>query len=536
MKLSDIPAWKNLIRHADTMSRPEKHLGYLLKEKDRLVNFSLNGAGIFYDFSRQRLDEKTMELLFKLSDARRLKEKFAAMVCGEKINTTENRAALHTASRNFSGNPVFVDGKDIMPEIIRVREDIKGFASQVHDGKLTGSTGKPFKHVVVIGIGGSYLGTEFVARALDPPEDKKIEIWFLSNVDIHNFGSIASVIDPETTLWIIISKSYTTAETMANTHQAYAFMTEKGLDPAQHFVTVTSMGSPGDDPSNPVLSSFHMFDFIGGRYSVTSAVGGVPLSLYLGYERFERFLKGAQDMDLHAQNAPTEKNIPLIAALISIWNNNFLGYPAHAIIPYASPLSKLAAHIQQLNMESNGKSVTQSGELLDEPSGTIIFGEPGTNAQHSFFQLAHQGRPFPIDFIGVINPHFKQYRSQSKGVTNHQELWSNLIAQPQALARGKQDTNPAKSFSGNRPSSTLILNDLSPENIGRLLSFYEAKTVFEAFVWGINPFDQFGVELGKTLATDIRKQMALKNQNNEHRFDGVDPITGFYLETLFSGK
>jgi glucose-6-phosphate isomerase len=536
MKLADIPAWKKLIRQADIMSRPEKHLKYLLEEKDRLVNFSLNGAGIFYDFSRQRVDEKTMELLFKLSDARSLKEKFTSMVCGEKINTTENRAALHTAARNFSGNPVFVDGKDIMPEIIRAREAIKGFASQVHDGKIIGSTGKPFKHVVVIGIGGSYLGTEFVARALDPLADKKIEILFLSNVDIHNFGYIASAIDPETTLWIVISKSYTTAETMANTHQAYVFMTEKGLDPAQHFVTVTSTGSPGDDPSNPVLSSFHMFDFIGGRYSVTSAVGGVPLSLYLGYERFERFLKGAQDMDLHAQNAPMEKNIPLIAALISIWNNNFLGYPAYAIIPYASPLSKLAAHIQQLNMESNGKSVTQSGEPLDEPSGTIIFGEPGTNAQHSFFQLAHQGRPFPIDFIGVINPHFNQYRSQSKGVTNHQELWSNLIAQPQALARGKQDTNPAKSFSGNRPSSTLILNDLSPENIGRLLSFYEAKTVFEAFVWGINPFDQFGVELGKTLATDIRKQMALKNQNHEYCFDDVDPITGFYLETLFSGK
>jgi glucose-6-phosphate isomerase len=241
-------------------------------------------------------------------------------------------------------------------------------------------------------------------------------------------------------------------------------------------------------------------------------------------------------MDIHAQNTPMEKNIPLIAALISIWNNNFLRYPAHAIIPYASPLSKLAVHIQQLSMESNGKSVTQSGEPLDESSGTMIFGEPGTNAQHSFFQLAHQGRPFPIDFIGVINPHFKQYQSQSKGVTNHQELWSNLIAQPQALAKGKQDINPAKSFTGNRPSSTLILNDLSPENIGRLLSFYESKTVFEAFVWGINPFDQFGVELGKTLATDIRKQMALKNQNKEHRFDDVDPITGFYLETLFSGK
>ncbi len=536
MKLNDIPAWRKLIQHAAIMKRPEKHLKHLIEEKDRLINFSLKGAGIFYDFSRQRMDDKTMDLLFELAETRTLKQQFIAMVNGEKVNVTENRAALHTAARNFSDNPVFVDGKDVMPEIRKVRDDIREFASKVHEGKITGSTGKPFRHVVVIGIGGSYLGTEFVAQALDPMADKNIKIMFLSNVDIHNFGSIASTIDPETTLWIVISKSYTTAETMANANQAYAFIKEKGLDPAQHFVTVTSMGSPGDDPSNPVLSSFHMFDFIGGRYSVASAVGGVPLSLYLGYERFERFLRGAQDMDLHAQDASAEENIPLIAALISIWNNNFLGYPSHAIIPYTSPLSKLAAHIQQLNMESNGKSVTKHGKPLYESSGTIIFGEPGTNAQHSFFQLAHQGRPFPIDFIGVINPHYKQYQSQSKGVTNHQELWSNLIAQPQALAIGKVDENPAKSFSGNRPSSTLILNDLSPENIGRLLSFYEAKTVFEAFIWDINPFDQFGVELGKILATDIRKQMAIKNINSEHSLDHVDPITKFYLETLFLGK
>jgi glucose-6-phosphate isomerase len=536
MELNDIPAWRKLIQHAAIMKRPEKHLKHLIEEKDRLINFSLKGAGIFYDFARQRLDKRTMDLLFELAETRKLKQQFIAMVSGEKVNVTENRAALHTAARNFSDNSVFVDGKDVMPEIRKVRDDIREFTSKIHEGKITGSTGKPFRHVVVIGIGGSYLGTEFVVQALDPLADKNIKIMFLSNVDIHNFGSIASTIDPETTLWIVISKSYTTAETMANANQAYAFMKEKGLDPAQHFVTVTSMGSPGDDPSNPVLSSFHMFDFIGGRYSVTSAVGGVPLSLYLGYERFERFLRGAQDMDLHAQDASVEENIPLVAALISIWNNNFLGYPSHAIIPYASPLSKLAAHIQQLNMESNGKSVTKQGKPLDEPSGTIIFGEPGTNAQHSFFQLAHQGRPFPIDFIGIINPHYKQYQSQSKGVTNHQELWSNLIAQPQALAIGKEDENPAKSFSGNRPSSTLILNDLSPENIGRLLSFYEAKTVFEAFIWDINPFDQFGVELGKILATDIRKQMAIKNINSEHSFDHVDPITKFYLETLILGK
>jgi glucose-6-phosphate isomerase len=278
-----------------------------------------------------------------------------------------------------------------------------------------------------------------------------------------------------------------------------------------------------------------MFDFIGGRYSVTSAVGGVPLSLYLGYERFEAFLQGAQRMDRHAAESPASENIPLIAALISIWNNNFLGYPAQGIIPYADPLSKLAPHIQQLNMESNGKSATAEGTPLETATGPIVFGEPGTNAQHSFFQLAHQGRPFPIDFIGVRTPQYPQYRQLSKGVTNHQELWANLISQPMALAVGKESRDPARAFPGNRPSTTIVLPDLSPESVGMLLSFYEAKTVFEAFIWGINPFDQFGVELGKTLASGIRKEMALKNRNAGHGFDALDPISRFYLERLFTG-
>lgn len=530
------PAWKKLIQHADIIDRPEKHLKHLIKDKGRIEKFSLKASDIFYDFSRQRVDEKTMDFLFELAQLINLKQRFTEMVSGEKVNVTENRPALHTAARSFSDDPVLVDGTDVMPSIRKVRNNIKTFVSNIHEGIITGSTGKPFDTVVIIGIGGSYLGTEFVANALHFLADKNIELMFLSNVDIHNFGKITSVIDLERTLWIVISKSYTTAETMANANQVLAFIEEKGLDPSKHFVTVTSEGSPGDDPVNPVLSSFHMFDFIGGRYSVTSAVGGVPLSLYLGYERFERFLKGAEEMDLHAQNAEINRNIPLVAALISVWNNNFLGYPAQAIIPYASPLSKLAAHIQQLSMESNGKSVTKNGNPLDEPAGNIIFGEPGTNAQHSFFQLAHQGRPFPIDFIGVIHPYYKQYQNQSKGVTNHQELWSNLIAQPTALALGKEDENPAKSFSGNRPSSTILLNDLSPENIGRLLAFYEAKTVFEAFIWDINPFDQFGVELGKVLATDIRKEMAMKNQDKSHTFENVDAISEIYLNTLFSGS
>jgi len=534
--LKDVPIWKKLKQQAEIISQPENHLKYLIKQEQRLEKFSLKGGGVFYDFSRQRVDEKTMELLLELAEERKLKESFQAMLSGEKINNTENRAALHTASRSFSDDPILLDGKNIMPEIREIRDKIRAFSEKVHSGEITGSTGKAFKHVVVIGIGGSYLGTEFVSEALSAYSDKGIEIHYLANVDIHNFGKIASKIDPETTLWIVVSKSYTTAETSANTNQAYEFIKEKGLDPARHVVTVTAKGSPGDDPLNPVLAAFYMFDFIGGRYSVTSAVGGVPISLYLGYDYFERFLKGAEEIDIHAKDAPENENLPLIAALISIWNNNFLGYPAQAIIPYCQPLCRLAPYVQQLHMESNGKSATRDGEFLQEQTGVIVFGEPGTNAQHSFFQMAHQGRPFPIDFIGVINPQYNQYQAKSKGVSNHQELWANLIAQPMALAIGKEDENPAKSFSGNRPSSTIVLNDLSPENVGRLLAFYEAKTVFEAFIWGINPFDQFGVELGKKLADGIRKEMATKNENKAYSFDKADSISRFYLDSLFSGK
>ncbi len=533
--LQDLPQWHSLIKCAERISLPENHLKYLVESRDRLRRFSLKGGGIFLDFSRQRVDAETMGLLFELAEARDLKNKFRKMMSGQIVNTTENRPALHTACRDFSSRDIRVEGRNILPEIEEQRRLIKQFAGDVHSGKIKGSTGKRFTSVVVIGIGGSYLGTQFVSTALDAYADRGISIHYLANVDVHNFGDIIRRIDPETTLWIIISKSYTTPETLANTNLAYHYMKSRGLDPSRHTVTVTAKGSPGDDPSNPVLASFNMFDYIGGRYSVSSAVGGVPLSLFLGYEVFEAFLYGAEEMDIHAAQAPVCENLPLTAAMISVWNNNFLHYPAQGIIPYASPLAKLAPHIQQLTMESNGKSVGQDGAAVDVETGTIIFGEPGTNAQHSFFQLAHQGRPFPIDFIGVVNPQYDQFETLTKGVTNHQELWANLISQPMALAKGKSDDNPAKCFSGNRPSSTILLNELSPADIGRLLSFYESKTVFEAFVWGINPFDQFGVELGKTMASDIRNAMAERNQDSRHGFDTADPISKYFLDTLFSG-
>jgi len=527
---------KKLNQQASQINHPENHLKYLINEKGRLKNYSRWGANLFYDFSHQRLTDPIMSLLFELAENIKIQKQFTDMMDGRKVNVSENRAALHTAMRNFTEDSIFADGIDVMPEIQQVRKDIKYFSERIRNGSIVGSTQKPFQFIVIIGIGGSYLGTEFISTALNVYADKKIKIFYLSNVDIHLFGDIVSKIDPETTLWIVISKSYTTPETKANENLVREYLKSLQIDPSMHIAAVTSKGSPGDDPLAANLETFHMFDFVGGRFSVSSAVGGVPLSIYLGYDMFERLLRGANEMDLHAKNEPAEKNLPMIAALISFWNISILKYPALAIIPYASPLSRLPSHIQQLCMESNGKSVSTDGKRLDPPSGYIIFGEPGTNAQHSFFQLAHQGKPFPIDFIGVVKPYFEKFQSKTNGVTHHQELWANLISQPEALAVGKHDDDPAKCFDGNRPSSTLLIEDLSPENIGRLLAFYEAKTVFEAFLWDINPFDQFGVELGKTIASAYRKEIAAKNEDPNYGFEKLSEIPKSYLEMLFSMK
>lgn len=532
----DHELYTQLETQARRMQTADCHLKHLTASADRMAAFSVGSDGIFLDYSRQRVDTTVMDRLFALADAAGACDQIQRMARGDKINVTENRSALHMAARDFSSTPIVVDGLDARADLAAVRDRIRDFTAAVERGEILGSTEKPFRHVVVVGIGGSYLGTEFVATALAAFADRSIQLDFLANVDIHNFVAIWSRIDPQRTLWIIISKSYTTAETMANEDLIRRHMTNTGLDPSAHIVTVTSKGSPGDQGGGRELAAFHMFDYIGGRYSVTSAVGGVPLGLYIGYDRFERFLKGAGQMDRHALNAPPRENLPLIAALLNVWNTSFLNYPQCAIIPYASPLSKLAPHVQQLNMESNGKSVDAAGRFLKSPAGTVIFGEPGTNAQHSFFQLAHQGKPFPVEFIGVLKPQYPLDDGRFKGVGHQQELWANLLAQATALAMGRDSDNPAKWFSGNRPSTIIVLADLEPESVGRLLAFYEAKTVFEAFIWGINPFDQFGVELGKVNAGALRKEMAARNDDPDHDFNKVDPLNRRYLTMLHSGR
>jgi glucose-6-phosphate isomerase len=528
--------WEELVHHAERMKTAENHLRNLTKRPNRFGEFSVADCGMLFDFSRQRIDTGSLAVLFELAESLKLTDRFKAMSRGEIVNTTEKRAALHTATRSFSSGSLISEGVDIVTEMNRVRDTIREFSNKIHNQEITGPGGEPFSDVVVIGIGGSYLGAQFVSRALEAYADTGITLHFLSNVDIHAFFETIGKINAEKTLWIVISKSFTTAETTANLELVRLFLTRHGLDPEKQIVAVTAKGSPGDTAETPFLNVFHMFDVIGGRFSVTSAVGGLPLSLYLGYDRFEEFLRGAEAMDLHAANSDIAGNMPLLAALFTVWNKAFLGYSAMAIVPYVTPLEKLAAHIQQLHMESIGKSVTTSGEMLTPPAGSVIFGEPGTNAQHSFFQAAHQGDPFPIEFIGIIQPFYEENTLRSNGVTNHQELWANLIAQPAALAEGDESGPPHKQFSGNRPSTTILLQDLSPDSIGRLLAFYEAKTVYEGFLWGINPFDQFGVELGKSLAEKIRREMAARNQNPGHVSSGLDSISRSYVDLLFSKR
>lgn len=528
-------AWKTLEAEAIEMGKPDRHLALLLKDDTRTQWARIEGVGILLDITRQRITRTTLDRLTALARQQQALDKLRAMANGEIVNTTEKRAALHMACRDFSGRSIRANAEDVIPEIVSVRDQVRQFSEAIRSGRIRGANGKPFRNIVVIGIGGSYLGTEFVGKALEAYADPSYRIHYLANVDGDQFGAITRLIDPEATLWVVVSKSYTTAETLANEALARHFMKQKGLDPTKHIVTVTAKGSPGDDPNNPVLATFHMFDFIGGRYSVSSAVGAVPLSILLGYDVFERFVKGAEAMDRHALETEARQNLPLMAALLSIWNTNFLGYPAQGIIPYAAPLAKLAAHIQQLDMESNGKRVRLNGDVVGFDTGPILFGEPGTNAQHSFFQLAHQGRAFPIDFIGVLKPQYDVEPVLTKGVTNHEELWANLLSQVMALAVGKQEgEDPFRYFPGNRPSSLLVLPDLSPESVGKLLAFYEARTVFQAFIWGTNPFDQFGVELGKTMAGSLRKAMVRRKEEPSYGFEEVSPYDRPYLEALFN--
>lgn len=528
--ISDSAPWKDLKAHVANIDKT--HLRDLMTDTDRCKSMMLEFDEIFLDYSRQCATLDTMSKLFKLAEAAHLKQKITSMFNGEHINSTENRAVLHVALRASKDTTINCDGKNVVPDVWQVLDKIKEFSDKIRNGSWVGATGKKLTNVIAIGIGGSFLGPLFVHTALqtDPEASKSAggrQLRFLANVDPVDVARNITGLDPETTLVVVVSKTFTTAETMLNARTLREWISS-ALGPqavSKHMVAVSTnlklVEKFGIDPNN----AFAFWDWVGGRYSVCSAVGVLPLSLQYGFPVVEKFLKGARSIDQHFNSAPFEKNIPVLLGLLSVWNVSFLGHPARAILPYTQALEKLAPHIQQVSMESNGKGVSIDGVRLPFEAGEIDFGEPGTNGQHSFYQLIHQGRVIPCDFIGIIKSQQPVYL-KDEVVNNHDELMSNFFAQPDALAYGKtpeqlQSENvashlvPHKTFTGNRPSLSLLLPTLDAYRIGQLLAIYEHRIAVEGFIWGINSFDQWGVELGKSLASQVRKQLHASRKKGE---------------------
>ncbi|KAL2249726.1 glucose-6-phosphate isomerase, cytosolic [Sesamum indicum] len=522
--------WKDLKVHVDDIKKT--HLRELMCDTKRCQSMMVEFDGILLDYSRQCATLDTLNKLKNLAEAAHLKEKINRMFNGERINSTENRSVLHVALRAPRDSVINSDGKNVVPDVWQVLDKIKDFSERVRSGAWVGATGKALKDVIAIGIGGSFLGPLFVHTALQTDNEaaefaKGRQLRFLANVDPIDVARNIAGLNPETTLVVVVSKTFTTAETMLNARTLREWISA-ALGPqavAKHMVAVstnlTLVEKFGIDPNN----AFAFWDWVGGRYSVCSAVGVLPLSLQYGFAVVEKFLRGASSIDQHFHSAPFEKNLPVLLGLLSVWNVSFLGYPARAILPYSQALEKFAPHIQQVSMESNGKGVSIDGVPLPYETGEIDFGEPGTNGQHSFYQLIHQGRVIPCDFIGVVKSQQPVYL-KGELVSNHDELMSNFFAQPDALAYGKtpeqllKENIPEhlithKTFSGNRPSLSILLPSLNAYNVGQLLAIYEHRVAVEGFVWGINSFDQWGVELGKSLATQVRKQLHASRKKGE---------------------
>ncbi|MFA5114084.1 MAG: glucose-6-phosphate isomerase [Candidatus Margulisiibacteriota bacterium] len=475
---------------------------------------------LYYDYSRQLVDETAVTLLLRLAEATGLRSKIKAMFKGEKINVTEGRAVLHVALRD----------PDRYPEVKEVLAQVKAFAAQ---NKLN--------NLVAIGIGGSYLGPEYLAEACAPYALPGKKLRFVANVDGTDFARKTAGLDPKDTLVIIISKTFTTAETMKNAETAKAWMRKAlGASPEvikQHFIAVSTAADKvkafGIDPAN----MFGFWDWVGGRYSATSAVGAVPLALYLGYDNFAKILDGARWLDTHFLHAAFEENIPVLSAVLDIWNINFMGYKTRALLPYFQSLGRLPAHTQQVEMESNGKLVDSEGKPVRYDTGEVVFGEPGTNGQHSFYQLLHQGTQIiPCDFIGFIKPQYPLGEASPTSVTHHEELMTNFFAQPDALAFGKKDDYLPKNFPGNRPSSSLLLSELTPFTAGLLLAWTEHRAAAKGFIWGINSFDQFGVELGKKLGVEHRNRILEARQTGRLNVQGLNQSTAELLMAFIKGK
>jgi len=533
-------AFEKLSEHFQEMK--EKHLRELFREDpDRFHKFSIELDGLLFDYSKNRINQKTTELLLQLAGECKVGAAIEAQFSGQPINETEGRAVLHTALRSPIAPPLILDGRDIKPDIHNVLDQMKSFSQQVICGTWKGHTGKPIKSVVNIGIGGSDLGPVMVTEALKAYKNH-LNLHFVSNVDGTHLSESLKGLDPETTLFLIASKTFTTQETMANAYSARDWLLRSLPHPessskdssskdnviSKHFVAI-STNEPavkefGIDPAN----MFVFWDWVGGRYSLWSAVG-LSIALSIGFEKFEELLAGAHEADKHFRTTPLDKNIPVIMALLGIWYNNFFGAESHAILPYDQYLHRFAAYFQQGDMESNGKSVDRNSQRVSYQTGPIIWGEPGTNGQHAFYQLIHQGtKLIPSDFIASAQSH-------NPIGNHHQLLLSNFFAQTEALMNGKSTKEveaelraagkpeaeiarlaPFKTFEGNRPSNSILINRITPRQLGKLIALYEHKIFVQGAIWNIFSFDQWGVELGKQLAGKILPELTERGPVSTH--------------------
>jgi glucose-6-phosphate isomerase len=518
-------AWTKLEAHAQEMR--QVHMKTLFAEDpDRFRKFSFTLNDMVFDFSKNRITEETMQLLRQLAKESKVKDAIEAMFEGDLINETEHRSVLHVALRNFSGQPVYSEGKDVMPNVQEVQQQMKRFCEKVHKGEWTGYTGKRIKYIVNIGIGGSDLGPFMVTEALRPFWVEGIQAYFVSNVDATHIAETLKKVTPEETLFLIASKTFTTQETMTNAHTAREWFLKAARQEshiARHFVALSTNEKEvvkfGIDKQN----MFQFWDWVGGRYSLWSAIG-LSIALTIGDDQFEELLKGAHATDLHFKEAPFEENIPVWMALVSLWYINFFEVQTEAILPYDQYLHRFAAYFQQGNMESNGKSVDRNGESVSYATGSIVWGEPGTNGQHAFYQLIHQGTLLiPCDFIAFAQSH-------NPFGDHHSKLLSNFFAQTEALMNGKSEQEveeellkagmsveeiarlaPFKIFEGNRPTNSILGKKLTPFTLGALIALYEHKIFTQGVIWNIFSFDQWGVELGKQLANKILPEL----QNEE---------------------
>jgi glucose-6-phosphate isomerase len=527
--LTQHPSWKALCEHEKIISA--LHMRSLFKaDPKRFDKFSLTFDDLLLDYSKHRITEETLTLLFKIAREAKIEDWRERMFSGEKINITEERAVLHTALRNRSNEPVYVDGHDVMPDVNAVLKQMHVFSEKVRNGDWKGYTGKRITDIVNIGIGGSDLGPVMVCDALKPYASPNLNVHFVSNIDGAHLIRALEKCNPETTLFIIASKTFTTQETMTNARSARTWFLTSAHDSkhiAKHFVALSTNADAVTDFGIDKDNMFEFWDWVGGRYSLWSAIG-LSIAIYVGMDNFEELLTGGHDMDKHFKTAPLEQNMPVIMALIGIWYNNFFHADSHVILPYDQSMARFPAYMQQADMESNGKFMCRDGKRVHYKTGPIIWGEAGTNGQHAFYQLIHQGTPIvPADFIMPIHSH---YEVGTNGNEHHKILLANFLAQTQALMLGKTKEEaraeleqqglsgeklekllPHKIFEGDRPTTSILFNKLTPRTLGRLIALYEHKIFVQGIIWDINSYDQWGVEYGKQIASQILPQLT----NNE---------------------